>query len=323
MLALGNVEVGDLIQTVLVQVHLVVQIAGIPAGAAQTLGAGDHIQLLVDGLLNLQGQGAVAVVGQDQVMLAAGNIQLIAVGVGTQHGGGHAEAQPAIGHVALAVGILHEDIVVSGGEVDAQLAVFELEILGSHVGIVDVAVQVELLDSGSLLLGQLVADLVGLGVEGDGHIAVGFRGELVVLAVGAPGVVPGAIGDLTLVGTGGDVGKDLLIQTGFLIESHLVVGVASVPIAAAQVGDTCDIIGACGGGTGGHEAQQHREHQQPTHQLFHVVSSSIVVFWAIGSATDCAQRILYAQPFAHVNSFSRDYENSGKWTKCRRIFATS
>ena len=117
-------------------------------------------------------------------------------------------------------------------------------------------------------------DLLGLGIEGDGHVVDAGGVETEVVTVGAPAVAPGAIGDLELVTTGGDLLVcDLVQPVG--IQSHLVVGVSRIPAAAAQLFGAGNSVEAfCCDHAGGHEAQQHRKHQQPTHQLFHVFSSN-------------------------------------------------
>ena len=75
----------------------------------------------------------------------------------------------------------------------------------------------------------------GFGIKGDSHVTDSGNNEgVVVCAVGfAPGIVPGAVGDLQVVGACGNIGEDLLIgAVGG--QGHPVVGVGGVPLGAAQ-----------------------------------------------------------------------------------------
>ena len=90
-----------------------------------------------------QSQGAILVLHQRELVLTRGNIQLITLGIGGTEGGcGNTLAQPAIGHIADTVGVLHEDIVVSSSEGNVQLTVHELMHIGSHICAVEPAVEV-------------------------------------------------------------------------------------------------------------------------------------------------------------------------------------
>ena len=113
-------------------------------------------------------------------------------------------------------------------------------------------------------IGQGDLDLLGLFGEGDGHVLVLGGGEDEVVAVVAPAVAPGAIGDLELMGAGGNVIENLLIDAGGNA-AHLVGCVTGVPFLAAQslgachvvfgrglgdVGLDCDLLGFCIEGDG-------------------------------------------------------------------------
>ena len=91
-------------------------------------------------------------------------------------------------------------------------------------------------------------DFFGVCIESDGHIADGIEGELIVAvsAGTAPGIGPGAIGDLEGMGTCRNAGVCLFIQTGLGVESHGVVGVGDIPCGAAQVCSTGNDVGSGG-----------------------------------------------------------------------------
>ena len=87
-------------------------------------------------------------------------------------------------------------------------------------------------------------------------------------------MVPGAVGDLELVITGGNGVEELLIEA-LGVQGHLVAGIAAVPVALAKGSGTGHVVGGVFGEDGhGNAAQDHDQDQQQADALFHVVSSS-------------------------------------------------
>ena len=159
--------------------------------------------------------------------------------------GGEFDLIGARGHILIGDGIdaaVGTHVVDGGGNIPG-LAMEEIALARADGG-----------DGADLQSGDgghiLALGLDGLGgmVEGDGHVTGAGDLEGVVLTILAPGVVPGAVGDLELVNAGLDIGVDLLEEGA--VPLHLVSGVRGVPLAAAEGGDTGNIIGTGGCGIG-------------------------------------------------------------------------
>ena len=165
--------------------------------------------------------GGIGVVGSDLPLLAFVLHHLVSELTG------RAQGLHAVPHMHFPVGVVAVGTVV----VDIDGDVILLGLGGAH-GI------------GSGCLGQDVADLQGLGVEGDGHIVGIFGGEGVVGTVGAahaPVVIPGAGSDLALMGAGGNALEQLLVQA-VSVQGHFVGGVAGVPAHTAQTVGAGNIV---------------------------------------------------------------------------------
>ena len=83
----------------------------------------------------------------------------------------------------------------------------------------------------------------GVRIERNGHIALGSKLKRIIggAAVLAPGVCPGAVGDLKLIITGRNIRVAEFIKTGGSIVGHLVGAVGYAPIGAAKPGRACHI----------------------------------------------------------------------------------
>ena len=118
-------------------------------------------------------------------------------------------------------------------------------------------------------IGQVDIDILGFGIESDGDILCRVDGEGVVVAAVAPGIVPGAVGNLEFIGTGRDVFVGFFVQT--LIDlSHLVVCIAAIPLTAAQAGLACHIISGLSSKCACRDVtHEHYKRHKQTDQLIH------------------------------------------------------
>ena len=85
-------------------------------------------------------------------------------------------------------------------------------------------------------------DGLGVGVKSHGHIAGSRDHEGVVIASIAPGVVPGAVGDLQVISTSGHIGVGLCVGAVTLV-GHGIVCIVLAPVRAAKAAVASHVIG--------------------------------------------------------------------------------
>ena len=263
----GDALEGLGVQAVSAQDHLVALITGVPAHTTQCFSACD-----VTGLAHIgQGDGDLLGLfdeGDGHILLCVGGEDVVVAIVAPAVGPG------AVGDLEL-MGTgrnVIEDLLI---DADGNAC----HLVGCVTGVPILAAQS--LGACHVVLGRSLGDvgqdcdLLGVSIEGDGHVLNFVQGELEVRTILAPAVVPGTVGNLELMGAGRNAHIDLFVQA-VSVQGHLIGLIIAGPCVAAELSsaghEVCFIRSKSAHGD---TADQHGDRQKKTDKLFHVFSSIV------------------------------------------------